>query len=37
LATIAQREVIEKILTHLLGPPIDPIVAQPARPYEELF
>jgi len=36
LATIAQREVIEKILTHL-GLPIDPIVAQPARPYEELF
>ncbi len=36
LATIAQQEVIERILTHL-GLPTDPVVAKPARSSEELL
>lgn len=36
LATIKQREVIERILAHL-GLPTDPIVPAPARHEEELF
>jgi hypothetical protein len=36
LATIAQREVIERILVHL-GLPTDPVVPEPARPGEDLF
>jgi hypothetical protein len=36
LATIAQREVIERILAHL-GLPTDPVVPEPARYEEELF
>ena len=36
LATITQREVIERILAHL-GLPTDPVVPEPARYEEELF
>jgi len=36
LATIAQREVIERILTHL-GLPTAPVVPEPARTREGLF
>jgi hypothetical protein len=36
LATITQREVIERILAHV-GLPTDPVVPEPARHEEELF
>ena len=36
LATITQRDVIERILTHL-GLPTDPVVPEPARTREGLF
>jgi len=36
LATITQRDVIERILTHL-GLPTDPVVPELARPREGLF
>lgn len=36
LATITQREVVERILAHL-SLPTDPVVPEPARHEEELF